>query len=408
MGSLLFCPPFFLLISNHGTGLYSLIFVVTALFYWTAARAPMARHRREVCTLLLAFAPSLVLALATYLLNGEVRLRDMEKPVRMVAAIAALATVLACRPPRRFLWWGLIAGAVAGALFISYQRWVLGMDRPGGLINSITFGDLSLCMGLMCLAASLDFQGRQALWPGLGMFAGMVGSIASGTRGGWVAILFCSVLLVKYGQVLHGRGRKAMALLALALVAVTFLLPHSGARERMMEGVGDVRAYFNGGDTNTNVGTRLELWRGGAQLVKQHPWFGASVAEVKREKAALVARGVLPGFVLQFDHFHNDALQALVMGGLAGLLAWACTLLLPFLFFLRQLHHGGREVIAPALAGVLLVLNYFSFGLTEVIFWTDHSAVFYALTVFTLAGLCLNAPVAAAAPVTTRKEAACI
>jgi O-antigen ligase len=40
---------------------------------------------------------------------------------------------------------------------------------------------------------------------------------------------------------------------------------------------------------------------------------------------------------------------------------------------------------------MLLVLSYFSFGLTEVIFWSVRSAMFYALTLFVLMGLCLNA-----------------
>jgi O-antigen ligase len=48
-------------------------------------------------------------------------------------------------------------------------------------------------------------------------------------------------------------------------------------------------------------------------------------------------------------------------------------------------------LVAAALAGQLLVLGYFSFGLTEVIFWSVRAAMFYALMVFVLMGLCLNA-----------------
>jgi len=94
--------------------------------------------------------------------------------------------------------------------------------------------------------------------------------------------------------------------------------------------------------------------------------------------------------VLDFEHFHNDMLQVLVFGGVAGLLAWGATLVAPFLFFRRQLQCGDH-LNAPALAGMLLVLNYFSFGLTEVIFWSVRSNMFYAMMLFLLAGLCLNA-----------------
>jgi len=37
------------------------------------------------------------------------------------------------------------------------------------------------------------------------------------------------------------------------------------------------------------------------------------------------------------------------------------------------------------------VLSYFSFGLTEVIFWSLKGSMFYALMVFLLMGLCLVA-----------------
>jgi O-antigen ligase len=66
-------------------------------------------------------------------------------------------------------------------------------------------------------------------------------------------------------------------------------------------------------------------------------------------------------------------------------------LVAPFLFFLGQMQRGGGARNAPALAGMLLVLSYFSFGLTEVIFWSVRSCMFYAMMLFLLAGLCLNA-----------------
>ena len=94
--------------------------------------------------------------------------------IRSSASGSANWYTAACRPSRKALWHGLIAGALAGAAFIVYQRWVMDVDRPGGLINSITFGDIVLCMGLMCLAGALDFKGRQALWPGLGAVAELV------------------------------------------------------------------------------------------------------------------------------------------------------------------------------------------------------------------------------------------
>jgi O-antigen ligase len=389
--SLIFLFPFLLLITRFGTGLCSFAFLVAAIITWRRGWAALVRHLTEIRGVLIAFGAVLLLALLFALLSGDGRLRDLEKPLRNLLAATAMLTVLACRPSRKALWWGLIAGAFAGAIFIAYQRWVIGVDRPGGLINSITFGDIMLCMGLMCLAATLDFAGRSAIWPALGALAGLAGSIATGTRGGWIAIAFSVLLLGRYGHVLRGRWRKAVALLALALVVSTYFIPQTGARERVDEGFSDIHHYFNGGETYTSVGIRLELWRSALQLIGHHPVLGGSIPTVRKEMEQLVAEHRVHPYVLEFDHFHNDILQALVFGGAVGLIAWGATLLVPFIFFMRQIREGAGGRNAPALAGMLLVLCYFSFGLTEVIFWSIRSNMFYATMLFLLAGLCLNA-----------------
>jgi O-antigen ligase len=71
---------------------------------------------------------------------------------------------------------------------------------------------------------------------------------------------------------------------------------------------------------------------------------------------------------------------------------WLGTLAAPLAFFARQLRaQAGRERRALALAGALVVVSFFGFGLTEVIFWSVKASLFYSLTVFLLMGLCLNA-----------------
>ncbi|WP_162249889.1 O-antigen ligase [Massilia sp. Root351] len=327
-------------------------------------------------------------------MHPDIQLRALEKPARIFFCVTVLLAVLACRPRRKALWWGLIAGTMGGAVFICYQRWGLGISRPGGLINSITFGDIQLCMGMMCLAAVLDFKGRQAAWPALGALAGLLGSVATGTRGGWIAVLFAILLFIKYGHFLRSRASKLLAALVLLLLVSTYFVEQTGTRERVQQGLQDVTSYFDGGREDTNVGIRLELWKGGLALAAQHPWRISSTKEIQAELARDVAAGRLQPFVLQAEHFHSDMVHVLVYGGIPGLLVYLFSILAPFLFFLRILRtheSASPAVTAPALAGLLLVIGYFSFGLTEVIFWSILSTMFYVQMLFLLMGFCLNA-----------------
>jgi O-antigen ligase len=394
VNGLVFLLPFLTLITNAGVGLCSFGFLLAGIWCHRRGLPEFRRHLNDIRGVLTAFALAFLFAGVSVLLHDGIIMRNWEKPSRMLIAATALIAVLACRPSRKALWWGLIGGAVSGACVAGYQRWVLGIDRPGGMINAITFGDIVLCMGLMCLAAVLDFRGRQRFWPALGVVAGLVGMLATGTRGGWVAIVFAALLFLKYGHFLRGRFAKGAASLVAVLMIGAYFVPQTGVSERLGQGVGDVQTYFTGGSAFTNVGVRLELWKGATLLVARHPWMPSSQEQVKAELGELVKAGTLQPFVLDAEHFHNDALQALVFGGVLGLLCWFGTLLLPFLFFLRVLHaHESAPpgLVASALAGLLLVLSYFSFGLTEVIFWSTRSAMFYALMLFVLMGLCLNA-----------------
>jgi O-antigen ligase len=170
---------------------------------------------------------------------------------------------------------------------------------------------------------------------------------------------------------------------------------------RLMQGVSDVRTWYEGGTVWTNVGTRLELWKGAGMLIREHPLFGLDFAACRARLAEFAQAGRLDPMVLTLPHLHNDGLQELATGGVVGFALWAAILVAPLLFFLRQLRQPGQgESGAPgphapgfalALAGVLVVLCYGSFGLTEVIFWSMKGSLFYALMVFMLMGFCLNA-----------------
>ena len=395
VGLLAFLFPFLSLLTLWGVSACSFLFFLYALGLARPAWAALARHWPALRWVVWAFLFNFAFAGACYLLRPEAHLGTLEKPARMFFALSALALVLLFKPDRRALWWGVIAGAIAGLPLVVYQRFELDLDRPGGLINAITYGDLSLCLGLVALAAAIDLRGsRRVLLPAVGAFAGVLGSIVTGTRGGWVALVLVAFVFIAYSHVLSSRRVRVLISLSFALVAATWFIPETGVRVRVNQGVQDVRTYLNGGSAFSNIGIRLELWKGATLLIAERPLFGRSLDAAHDRLAEYVADGRIDAVVLEAPHFHNDPLQVAVTGGVVGLAAWLAILGAPFAFFaraLRRQEHAGRQQFALALAGMLMVVCYFSFGLTEVIFWSVKGSLFYALMVFLLMGLCLNA-----------------
>jgi O-antigen ligase len=392
-GFLAFLFPFLSLVTLFGVSLVSFLFLATALISFKSCRDALARHWPQVRWVVLAFLLHFLFVLGCALVRGA-SMSSVEKPARMFFAVTALAMVLAARPPRRMLWWGVIGGAVAALPFVAWQRIALGIDRPGGLINAITFGDLSLLLALLAVMAAIDMRdnARQAGLAAVGALAGLSASLLTGSRGGWLALAVAALLFLRHARALGGGRVRALLATGAALVLAAWFVPASGMQARFDEGVGDVQTWVEGGNVNTRVGTRLELWKGATMLIAEHPLLGMDFAACRARLAEFAREGKLDPVVLPLPHLHNDVLQELVKGGVVGFALWAATMAAPLLFFARELRAGtGGPQFAAALAGILVVTSYVCFGLTEVIFWSMKGSLFYAHMVFLLMGFCLNA-----------------
>jgi O-antigen ligase len=345
----------------------------------------------------LAFLLHFLFLLACMLARGE-KLTVLDKPSRMLMAISAMTAVVAVRASRRALWWGASAGAVAALPFIAWQRFGLHIDRPGGFINSITFGDLAMLLALLALAGAIDMRERprDALLAGIGALAGLAASVLTGTRGGWAALVLAALVLGRHLVRIDSRRVRVGLAVGAAVVAAVWFVPALGVQERFVEGVHEARTWYDGGKVWSNVGIRLELWKGAVMLIREHPLFGMDFDACRARLAEYAQAGQFDPMVLELPHLHNDGLQVLATGGAVGFVIWAATLAAPLRFFLRQLGQDTEYDVrtpqfAVALGGALVVLGYIGFGLTEVIFWSMKASVFYALMVFLLMGYCLNA-----------------
>ncbi len=393
-GALMFLLPALSLVTSWGVSTVSFLFIIAALYHFKPSRAALLTHWPAVRWVVLAFLVNFLFAVATFLARPEAGSGSMEKPLRMLLAVSALALVLASRPPRTWLWSGISLGALGGAALVGYQRIALGMERPGGLLNAITTGDVLVLFGLLSLVGALGAPRlRERARDGMGTIAGFAGSLMTGTRGGWLAVALAALVAARYGRSLGTARTLAATACALALMAAAWMVPATGVRARIAQGVQDVTTYMDGGSAYTNIGIRLALWDGAGVLIAERPLLGADYATYRRELARHVAEGRLDPVVLPAVHLHNDALQALVSGGVVGLLVWLGTLAAPGIFFARRLAEGAAAPVEeriPALAGLLVVTSYFAFGLTEVIFWSVKASLLYALLVCMLMGLSLN------------------
>ena len=312
---------------------------------------------------------------------------SMDRPAKYVLALPCIFYLVAFPPRTAWLWAGIAAGAIGGGLVGLYQTYGLGMARATGFTNAIQYGNLSLLLALMAGLVLMTLWARWMLWQRWvlvsAVLLGLVGSVLSQSRGGWLALALllpvCAWLIVRS----TGQRRVYWGLCALVVVAGA-LSQLPAVEQRVDEARHEVEIHTERGDSRSSVGQRLAHWSLAWQMGLARPWTGWGRAGYAEEKARRVANGSAHPFVLQFGHAHNEVLDLFAKRGLPGVLLLLVFYGVPLALFWptseRIRDPSGQvdtESFALCLVGVLLPLSYIGFGLTQVFLAHNSGNLFY-------------------------------
>jgi len=356
-------------------------------------------HARLLRPIFVGFGGFVLVTLLRMLWFGH-PINVMDGPSRLLFALACIGFVGILRPNIRLFWIGMCIGTIVAAIQGGWQFVVLGEERVTGITHhAITYGDLAVAMGVMSFCALPDFRGTRLAWlPPLALLCGVLAAIFSGSRGAWLGFLLVLWPMLKYGSRMHGKTMRWVVVSVLLACVAGYLVPQTGIAGRARDAVSDVERYYSVHDASTNVGIRLELWKAAGMMIAEHPLVGVGRENFRPTLLAYEKEGRLQdSMALIYSSAHNDVLHTLATGGLLDLVFLLLVYAAPLAFFSRMLHHGPQAAAAPALAGMLLVLLFVAFGLTDVMFWLMRTQAFYATMVCVLAGFCLAAQAAPSA-----------
>lgn len=318
--------------------------------------------------------------------------RGFDKPSRFLLAIPALFWVLRYPPKLAFLWSGVAVGAISAGSWAGWQKLVLGVDRAQGHIQVIQFGNLSMLLGVLCMAGLgwAMVQRKRHLWLALllaGALGGVLGSLFSGSRGGWVGFPIVLLVLYRaYGTQLSNK-LKVTALVAVMIGGLTvYAVPQTGVQHRLHDAITDVSLYIAGENRSSSLGARFEMWRGATILIQEKPltgWGSNGYAEAMYEfgEADIISREAA-----QYNHAHNEFVDAFAKRGLPGLLILLALYIVPMRLFAHKLQAKNLATRAVATAGVLLPVTYIDFGLSQTFLIHNSGVMMYAFLLVVLWG----------------------
>lgn len=386
---LVFALPAMALSVKFGLGVVQLFMLLSLAL--PQVRAWYVQHFRTIAVIVVGFVGYFLVSLLRMQIFGQ-GFNTLDGPSRLLFGLSCIGFVAFFKPSQRWFCWGLCVGAIGAGILALVQRFVFHIDRVEGFTHHpISFGDLALAMGLMALCTLTEFRGtRWISLPWLAISAGILASLLSGSRGGWLALPVVAWPLLHYGRALHGKTMIWRLGFCLGFMVLVYAVPVTGVALRVAEAVSDVQGYIDFNDATTPVGIRLELWKASWLMFSEHPLIGVGRDQFDHALGQLAAQGRLQASpALNYSSSHNDTLHFLATG---GILDFSCLLLMyggPCLFFVKILRQKNDPRHMCALMGLVLVLCFIAFGLTDVMFWLMIPKVFYVMMTSVLIGFCL-------------------
>ena len=377
-----------------GAALLALGALATAPDWWRAPIEP-----RQARWLVLSFGVMALTWAHGSDWSGGV-LSALNKPLRYGVAVISLLYVLRHPPDARWLLAGVAVGAACGGLRALYDVQVLGLERPWftprQTANAIQLGNLSGLLGLMCWLQLLVFWHRWR-WPlrltlALCCGLGVLGSLLSQTRGGWLALALCwGVLMGLAAARLPARRIWPSSLLLVAVLAPLGWQMGPLLAQRLDWAYQEaLRFQRDGSNAGTSVGHRLDHGQLAWHMGLDRPLTGWGEVGYQAEKARRVQAGEAHAATLQYGHSHNEMLDLFAKRGVFAVAAlWLLYGVPLVLFWPRKTGPPATdEALVLRLMGVAVPVGFFGFGLTQVFFAHYNGVVMYlTLTLLIYAAL---------------------
>ncbi|MFC4475133.1 O-antigen ligase family protein [Comamonas denitrificans] len=277
---------------------------------------------------------------------------------------------------KKSITYGIAIGAVLSGLVAIYQSQTIG--RAEGFTNAVRFGNIGMMMFLICLTASLSkyFSNKERIFYLITGIFGLITSILSLSRGGWLILLIIPTILL---LLIKNRKIKILSLvISIPLIFAFASVPP--VEKRIDQAKDEVIGYINNRDNyiETSIGARLEQWKTAFLMGLEKPLSGWGDQELKNGKVQFIEQGISDPSIMNYHHAHNDFLEQWARRGIIGVFTLIIIYTAP-IYLLRSSTKkiNDQESRFFIITGIIIYFGYFISGLTSVFFTFVISHNFY-------------------------------
>lgn len=272
--------------------------------------------------------------------------------------------------------------SVLSFLELSVNSW-----RPSGAVNPMRYSAISLIvsisvfLGVILLPLKLFIR----FFLVASVLLGLLACLYTQTRGVFISIPF---LLLSFVFIFYRNGFKwqSFVALCLGLLLVLGLSRTDYVQNRLFNLTKQSVEKYTAGNSETNLGIRLDMYMVGWGLFLEEPLLGHGLHSFKTITKERKASGELDNvskFVGIRHTPHNEFLMAAVEKGIIGIILVFGLFAIPFVIFYRAIMYGGtREAKWYGACGATMIIVLFVAGQTGTIFNHNVFTHFYIIWTF--------------------------
>ena len=312
---------------------------------------------------------------------------EFQEPSRFLLVLPIFLMVRRYGVSEAAIRWGVFFGAVVAGSYGLYQKQVLGIYRSGGGTSGLiaAFGDISLILGVMSVALFQPLWRNQKRWTLVALVAltlGVIGSLASGTKGGWISMpVLCLVAVDLLERPTYAKRFAILSSFFVVAILVWFFVPFIQVRANgVLPGIYEY--FVNGKVADGSAGIRLALWHSAILMFLDNPLFGTGPGTFYVEKLALINMGLIPNVHPELSGPHSQLFNSLFESGVFGPFL-VYSIYGSFIWYCRSHFEQNK---ALAVTGILMAVGFIDFGLVEVIWDINNAGVFFTVMMVLIAG----------------------
>ncbi|MGR5152153.1 O-antigen ligase family protein [Photobacterium swingsii] len=340
--------------------------------------------------------------LSVVMKNGD--FSEVDMPSRVILSIPVLLAAIKHPPKVNWVMNGFVIGAIAAGCVALIQIEYLGLPRAFWGNDSIYWlkgymaiqsGNMAMSLGVISLVICVYYfkcnKCFLAFFAVVGAMLGILGSLLSGSRGGWVFLPIALIYLVYANRDVFSLKKISLLIISVLFIGFTAIQLNPDIASRISHSIQNVQDYASNKNTDTSIGDRFQLWESAINSFSHYPILGAGYKERLVLRKEFAESGAINQTIGNNDtHSHNQYLEDLSVRGTLGFLALLGILFTPIYIFNKNNNNSNLEIQAINQCGIISIIMMLGYLLSQAMFRHNSGIIFYSIVTVIFLALSIN------------------